>query len=304
MENREMKNLLIAILIVTLGSFGQSAYAGVIDTYLQDGLNVLEDDSGEVLLRFNEVSEDYDLVTTGDILVGDVIFGVLDFPTINGTNIDSAGDELDALYMVEVDDVADAGTAVSLGGTFFSYDAVDLTFVSVDASVWDSILGFDIIGDLETATSTTLTDAYAIFYDDAANNVDIFTQDLATAVANTLDGDLRFIIGETAGGQIFATDAPAAVDEFDPATQGGTPGVSTLGNFGFSGEFLWNDIGVADGDFFSGSGTNLVSSLAQIPIQDDTQSSFERVTVPEPSTLILFGIGLLAFGLRLNRKAM
>lgn len=287
------KLLLAAATSVMLGA--GIAQAAPLSSYLEPGQNVVEDDSNEYIFRLNPTTGQYTLVLAGPIQTNDLLVQILDFPIINGTNIDSAGDELTGIAIQVVTSVSAPPTIEDPdgpGGPIPPYQAVDLTFGAATATQWDSLTGIDI-----TALPFDETGLVALLYYDEANNLDVFTDAFpAPAVADATDGTLTFGLGLTGGATfVSATNVPLLIDTFLPSA-GEVPGVTIYGTFNYLLSTIFENI---DGNVsaVTGSGNNLVTDRANIAaVIDDTQASFVITQVPEPATVALLGIALLGLG--------
>jgi hypothetical protein len=291
-------NKLCAIGALALMTLASNAGAAVIDPYLISGNNVFEDDSGEYVYRLT-AGEDPTLlasytVVSGEVKVGDLFLGFVDFPIINGVNIDAAGNELGALFLSELTDITDKGTSFTVGSSgVYSYDSATLTFSAASNDAWLALFAVD----LATDGPVDLTGALALFYEDDKNNVDLFTQNFPTTLANVKDGAMVLAIAPTL---LKSFNSPADNTEFDPNTKGGIPGVTQLGFFGLNSNILYENLSGNIGPQVNGSGNNLVTDLAFHPVQDDSQYSFNRV--PEPASIALIGFGLMGLAASRSRK--
>lgn len=286
-----------ALLIATaaLGFAVASVQAAPLSTYLQAGQNVIEDDSNEYVFRPNVGAPGYTLITTGNIQEGDILLQILDFPIINGTNIDSAGDELTGIALNVVESVSGV-TVIDPPGSVPAYNAVDLNFEAATAADWLALTGIDI-----TAFAFDTTALVALIFYDEANNLDVYTDGYpAPGVGDSTDGTLTLALSLLAATDfIAATDVPLDIGVFAPSA-GETPGVTQYGTFSYELTTVFENLGGSVSSVV-GTGTNLVTDRLNIAaVIDDTQASF--TLVPEPATLALLALGLLGIASFTRRK--
>lgn len=286
------KALLIATAV--LGFAVASAQAAPLSTYLQDGQNVIEDDSNEYVFRPTGTGS-YTLITSGNIQQGDILLQILDFPIINGTNIDSAGDEMTGIALNVVDSVSGV-TVIDPPGSVPPYNAVDLTFTAATAGDWLALTGINI-----GAFAFDTTALIALIYYDEANNLDVYTDGYFNpGVADSTDGTLTFALSLLAATDfIAASDVPLDIGVFAPSA-GETPGVTQYGTFSYELTTVFANLGGSVSSMV-GTGTNLVTDRLDIAaVIDDTQASF--TLVPEPGTLALLALGLLGIASVTRRR--
>ena len=87
MKNFARKALLTAAFAgLTVGAMGARADS-IIGDYVIPGENTVQDSDAERVLRYNEETDDYDIITTGDLQEGDILEAILRFTDLNGSFI-------------------------------------------------------------------------------------------------------------------------------------------------------------------------------------------------------------------------
>ena len=270
----------VAIAAALSISTSVSAVDPDINTFIKAGVNLLEDDSGELVLRFDDdpgsgTFGQFISVTTGEMQEGDIVIGVFDISWINtATALLEPDTELTGVYIAAIADITDV-TGV---GSFFTGD---IEFAAVDPIIVSALLGV-----------TAFAGNVAFFYEDVANNLSISTDGALSAIANATDGTNIAIASISASQDYFkGNDVYLDLNAYSY----GTPGVTLRGSIeaGLSLDYWGLDRPLVTGgmcpfgifgDCFDMvlSGSLLVSELAGFGIQDDTQFSFKTVTPVVP----------------------
>ena len=280
---------LSAAIALSLGA-GIAQGATLADLLNANGSNLIEDDSNEYVFRPLEEGG-YELLTTGNIQDGDVLLQVLDFPKVNGQELDAAGFEfeLTGVALNIVDNISDPFSFdPDGGGPINPYQAVNFDMIEGTAADWLALTGIDI-----NSLGFDTTDLIALLYEDAANNLDIDTDGYPAGIGLATDGTLRMGLGLEDGTDFIAVaNVPQDIGVFAPGDPGEVPGVTIYGGFSYELSFLYEAI---PGDVLSdmgGSGTNLVTDRIDVAaVIDDTQASWTAEAIPEPATLALLGLG-------------
>lgn len=260
----------------------------------------LEDDNAE--------TQNIDLNGNTLLDVGDSLRGIVKFPQIRN---------LDDLSTVSLD----GGVNSDLSAVF---EVVVLTKVLNDDPA-TPFVEYDFTFGPSAAFAASLglpAGTMIAFYEDDIDNVALGGATCTTAgaggdcEANVLDGTLVLTLGFSAG----ETDElwQALQSPEDPTVGGGIPPSTAVGNFQFQLDVLSSSLGnfglqptpipVLGGDGFIpwiGSGSVLGTQNVNTPY-DVTSDSDLQASIPEPGTLGLMGVGLLAlagFARKRFRKA-
>jgi len=309
-----------SVVALSLGAV-QLAHAGPIDSMLVGGINTIEDRSGEIVFECDpsltagsqctqrDIGDTVRLTPDPVTGVFDIFVGVLDFENINGVAV-GANRQLTGLFAVKFD-----GTT-GLGGSVVINEPVG-------PDIFEEIFGIDLTTDVPLDEGSA-DDVLAVFFqhnDRVAQGElsDTTDDDFDNAVDAAKLGDLAAVVGLVEDDDFFDAqilNANAGI------VGGGTAGDQTqlfnlafglsFQHFGFTGEFVPGAIAVdrlRDGvQIFAdvgGTGSNTKAAGQEVDtdvfhIGNDIQAQFQRI--PEPGTLGLLGLGLLAAGAAARRS--
>lgn len=274
----------VAIAVASFGLSAATAQASPVSSYFTGGYNLVEDDSNEYIFRATD--NGYEIVTTGNIQVGDVLAQILDFPIINGTNIDSAGLEFTGIALNVVTNLSPTKIIDPIG-PIPAYTAVDITFGAASADQWLGLTGINL-----GSYSFDTTGLISLLFGDTSNDLNINTQAWPASVGTATNGDLLIALAlSDLDDYLVSADVPLDIGVFAP-DGAEVPGVTTYGTFGYQLSVAYEGLPGSIISDVDGSGTNLVTNRPSIAaVIDDTQASFQYV--PEPGSLALLGIGFL-----------
>jgi hypothetical protein len=278
------------------------------------GNNSFSDDNAEVILKLDATTGTYrafnfgtDTIGVGDILVGMV--GLTSYPTGALGTSSSLYNEGTGLYAVQVATGA-ATTAASCGdgsGAVLT-TCTNYTFTAATgANAADPLNGAvsllnTIYGTTVAPIANTTANSFGAFFEDTTPDFNRTAADFNTAFASATDGTLRMVLDQIVGNSdFFVTTAPADPSQlaawnimFPGANAGSFGGSGTIGYQNFPGWTVGPDIGI--------TGNLQGADAGPFGIWSDSTYRFPAARVPEPATVGLLGLGLLAITMVRRRK--
>jgi hypothetical protein len=288
-----MKGISKAVAVaVVAGSMAISqAWAANINNLIVGGPNQASDEDREFLI--NRVGPD-----DGVVDVGDSLRGVINFNTMNSVGANLGGitgnDEFTGLFQVIVTSIG-----APVGGLSPVTLAPDPAFAATLTGLGLTPVGGEVI---------------ALFTDPS---IDFCADDPCTIPASessATDGTFWATVGFTgAAGEGIGGVAPADIDLAAGITSGSSAGFINAGlnlistGAGFGAGITINSITPSPfGGFVDFAVTQNLKGISDLDtpyqISTNTDVSFNATVIPEPSTLLLFGGGLLGLGFLARRR--
>lgn len=273
---------------------------------LVGGLNLLSDDSGELVID----SDSNGLISVGDYLIGGFQLnslgpsGAIPGTTVNeGTGIFA----LEVTGVLGVPDAVCSGAFLLSGCAVFDFSAPGIGFnsaLNLTGLDWNpTIVGIDPAAF--TGPNGALgADTLLVLFEDPTPDGDILgAASIQDAIDTLVDGSLDLVLGCAGGcvgggGNFWTGTGPV-----DPLDGFLNPVGAAIGSFGVN--LTITDLGGSLTNLdptvpVTGSGTIRAPGVGPFPIGND--ASFNVVKIPEPASLGLVGLGLLAVGAFARRR--
>jgi len=318
-----MKKLILTMAVVgfAITSVVSNAHAGATDLLFPGELNKASDDSGEYLINDGQGLRTTDVVDT-TLDVGDVLRGAFDITSNvdttggGGTNF-PAGYEWTGIFETEVK--SKTFLYVDPDPVSFTFGKAIYNFTFGPSAAFEA----ELEADARFAAAGDLKGALVAMFDDTPINYDRTGVDGAgdaqeeALVATASDGSPFWVAGFTgAGGTAIAGEGwKASVAPDDISVLKSIPVGSYAGTFNYG----LNQIGVpfhpeivlgqvltpfGGTAHFNGGGSieGVMGAITPYDAFDELNVVFKPSIIPEPTTMLLFGTGMMGAFLRRKKR--
>lgn len=272
-------------------TFSPYAQAMMVSGLFNDGSGtLLSDNSADFFIDVDQ--------SGGTVTEGDILFAMVGINTIGGTTIGSGTvyNEVTAITAVKIDSFSFLATnsqGIDMGlYTATPLDAGDAIYFDWEAG---SILG----GVFTFTTQAGLSNdgvQFGLVYEDAGQDY-TRSETIQTGLNSATNGDYRLSLGMVdANGDSLSVIAPIDLGDFGLLSELEQVALSSIFVDGTILDQAWPYLFFNDNFTGGNGGFAAPEPSSQWPAYDNLDFTMTATIVPEPSTFILLGVGLLGLG--------